>query len=121
MSMEVTGIPFRNIESPQVAAQFLSAGTSSAEQQTPQGLGANPTIGNTPFLLAEQNLKELEGLTRFLNRRLKFSFNEELQQVVVKIVDGETDKVIKVLPPEEVQKLHLRIRETLGILFDQLI
>ncbi len=119
--MEVTGIPFKNIESPQLASQFLSSGTPPAEPQSPHTLEANTSLGKVPFPIVEQNLKELEGLTRFLNRRLKFSFNEELQQVVVKIVDGETDKVIKVLPPEEVQKLHLRIRETLGILFDQLI
>jgi len=121
MSMEVTGIPFRNIESPQIPTPFLTAESPPVEPQTLHSREANLSQAQGPSHLVEQHLKELEGLTRFLNRRLKFSFNEELQQVVVKIVDGETDKVIKVLPPEEVQKLHLRIRETLGILFDQLI
>jgi len=121
MSMEVTGIPFRNIENPQIATPFLSTENSAVEPQRLYSRGATLSQAQVPSHLSEQHLKELEGLTRFLNRRLKFSFNEELQQVVVKIVDGETDKVIKVLPPEEIQKLHLRIRETLGILFDQLI
>jgi len=39
--------------------------------------------------------------------------------VVVKVVDGSTDKVIKEIPPEDIQKLVARIRETIGILFDQ--
>jgi len=121
MSMEVTGIPFRNIESPQIATTFLSTESSPVEPHSLHSREATLSQVQVPSHLAEQQLKELEGLTRFLNRRLKFSFNEELQQVVVKIVDDETDKVIKVLPPEEIQKLHLRIRETLGILFDQLI
>lgn len=121
MSMEVTGIPFQNIDPIQIKTSFASSNTSSMEPQNLHAGQVHQSLGKIPFPVVEQNLKELEGLTRFLNRRLKFSFNEELQQVVVKIVDGETDKVIKVLPPEEVQKLHLRIRETLGILFDQLI
>jgi len=41
--------------------------------------------------------------------------------VVVKVIDGETDKVIKVLPPEELQRLHVRIREAIGLLFDEKI
>jgi len=53
------------------------------------------------------------------NRRLKFSVNEEIDRVVVKVVDGSTDKVIKEIPPEDIQKLVARIRETIGILFDQ--
>ncbi|GAB4221706.1 MAG: hypothetical protein Kow009_12740 [Spirochaetales bacterium] len=122
MSMEVTGIPFRNLENPARGTPPPMSTTSAPEQQVSPLLSrANEPSLNGPYLRVKQNLKELEGLTRFLNRRLKFSFNEELQQVVVKIVDGETDKVIKVLPPEELQKLHVRIRETLGILFDQLI
>lgn len=121
MSMEVTGISFRNTEGPQITTHFFAKESSPVEQQSEHSREVTQSQAKVPPAFVEQQLKELEGLTRFLNRRLKFSFNEELQQVVVKIVDGETDKVIKVLPPEEVQKLHLRIRETLGILFDQLI
>jgi len=29
--------------------------------------------------------------------------------------------VIKVLPPEELQRLHSRIRETMGFLFDRMV
>ncbi len=119
MSLEVT--PYRNIENSHLIPSLASTGNLSTEQRSSNSEEANQSQGKVPFLIVEQNLKELDGFTRFLNRRLKFSFNEELQQVVVKIVEGDTDKVIKVLPPEEIQKLHLRIRETLGILFDQLI
>jgi flagellar protein FlaG len=39
--------------------------------------------------------------------------------VTINVIDGETDKVIKQIPPEAIQKLHERIREEMGILFDQ--
>jgi flagellar protein FlaG len=52
---------------------------------------------------------------------LKFSVNRELGDVVVKVIDTTTDKVIKELPPEALQRLHVRIQEALGLLFDETI
>jgi flagellar protein FlaG len=66
-----------------------------------------------------KSLDILREAFRMFNRRLKFSVNEEIDRVVVKVVDGSTDKVIKEIPPEEIQKLVARIRETIGILFDE--
>ena len=54
-----------------------------------------------------------------LNKRLSFSLNRELDQVVVKVIDRKTDKVIKELPPEELQRMHVRIREAIGLLIDE--
>lgn len=116
MSMEVAGIPARGLEGNQTAPPpVLEVGKVHQEEKSSlirERLAAQSV---------EKKLQDIEGLTSFLNRRLKFSINRELQEVVVKIVDADTDKVIKVLPPEELQRLHLRIRETLGLLFDELI
>lgn len=121
MSMEVTGIP-RNIETLHAPLGFPASLHAPAEENGNIPGKEDPKApSKLTYPMVEQQLKELEGLTRFLNRKLKFSFNEELQQVVVKIVEGDTDKVIKVLPPEELQKLRIRIREIIGILFDQRI
>jgi flagellar protein FlaG len=53
------------------------------------------------------------------NKRLKFVIDHQSHEVTVKVIDGETDKVIKVLPPEELQRLNRRIEETVGFLFDE--
>ncbi|RKX72877.1 MAG: hypothetical protein DRP87_19900 [Spirochaetes bacterium] len=55
------------------------------------------------------------------NKRIKFTVNRELDQIVVKIIDSTTDKVIKEIPPAELQRLQVRIREVIGLLFDQKI
>ncbi|MCL1818589.1 MAG: flagellar protein FlaG [Spirochaetaceae bacterium] len=70
---------------------------------------------------AQRAIRDIEQFSNFLNRRLKYSVSSETNQVIVKVIDGETDKVIKVLPPEELQRLHSRIRESIGLLFDQTI
>jgi flagellar protein FlaG len=63
--------------------------------------------------------QDLEHISLAFNRKLKFVIDHESKEVLVKVIDSETDKVIKVLPPEELQRLHQRIRETIGFLFDQ--
>jgi flagellar protein FlaG len=63
--------------------------------------------------------EELEQVSLAFNRKLKFFVDHDSQQILVKVIDSQTDKVIKVLPPEELQRLHNRIKETIGFLFDE--
>jgi flagellar protein FlaG len=63
-------------------------------------------------------LKDLEKISLINNRKLRFSFDTDFGDVVVKVVDGDTDKVIREIPPKELQNLHIRLREAIGVLFD---
>ena len=69
----------------------------------------------------EKTTSDLEQINHAFNRRLKFVIDQESRQVTIKVIDNETDKVIKVLPPEELQRLHSRLRETMGFLFDRMV
>lgn len=62
--------------------------------------------------------EELRRVTAALDRKLELSYHEELNRFVVKVIDPSTDKVIRELPPNELQRVHLRIREAIGLLFD---
>ncbi|MDR3131139.1 MAG: flagellar protein FlaG [Treponema sp.] len=64
-------------------------------------------------------VEDLERLSLIFNRKLRFHVDHESHEVIVKVIDSETDKVIKVLPPEELQRLHSRVKETIGFLFDE--
>ena len=68
-----------------------------------------------------QTTLDLERISMAFDRRLKFIVDQESREILVKVIDNETDKVIKVLPPEELQRLHSRIRETIGFLFDTMV
>lgn len=67
----------------------------------------------------QRMLREIVNFGDTFNRRLKFSVNRELNQVVVKVIDRETDKVIKEIPHEGLQRLHMRLKEAMGLLFDE--
>jgi len=64
-------------------------------------------------------LQELEKVSAVFNHKLSFRVNEKLDQVVVKVVDAETEKTIREIPPAELQHVRERIREVIGILFDE--
>lgn len=64
-------------------------------------------------------IAELSGVSAAFSKRLSFRVNEKLDQVVVKVIDTETDTVIREIPPAELQHVHERIREVMGILFDE--
>jgi flagellar protein FlaG len=53
------------------------------------------------------------------NRKLQFVVDHNSHEVIVKVIDKDTDKVIKVLPPEELQRLHNNLKESIGFLFDE--
>ena len=110
MSMEITGI----VGQPAPVTGHLSGDTATASR-TPDV----EAHARTPEIDINQVAEDLQAVSRAFNRRLQFSINRELNQVVVKVIDRQTDKVIKELPSEELQRLHVRIREAIGLLIDE--
>ena len=70
---------------------------------------------------AEKYLHDILKMTEIFNTKLKFSIDRELDQVIVKVVDSQTDKVIKEIPPEALQRLYSSMKEAIGLLIDEQI
>lgn len=69
---------------------------------------------------------ELEGLVQEINRaifgdneRMEFQIHERTGRMLVKLVDQETDEVIREIPPEKMLNLIANIWEMVGILVDE--
>ncbi|MDR1105177.1 MAG: flagellar protein FlaG [Treponema sp.] len=67
----------------------------------------------------QKTAADLERISLAFNKKLQFVVDHQSHEVTVKVIDAATDKVIKVLPPEELQRLHNKIREAIGFLFDE--
>jgi flagellar protein FlaG len=50
---------------------------------------------------------------------LNFSIDDATKSLVVKVIDSETEKVIRQIPPEEILAIRARIQELLGAIFDK--
>ena len=67
-------------------------------------------------------LADLEqDMNRLHNVSLKFDLHEATGRTMVKVIDRETEEVIREFPPEKVLDLAAKMEEMLGILFDQKI
>ena len=64
-------------------------------------------------------IQELQRVADSLDRKVKFNVNQELGQVVVKIVDPYTDKVLREIPSVDMQELRVTMRQTIGMIIDE--
>lgn len=55
------------------------------------------------------------------DRRFEFSIHEATKQIMVKVIDANTDEVIRELPPEKVLDMVASLWEVAGILVDRKI
>jgi len=119
MSMEITGILGTRATQRALLGESKPAHLPTLGEQAARrpDSGTSNTAGIDMKL--ETLVSELQNVASALDRRLSFSVNRDLGQVVVKVIDRKTDKVIKELPPEELQRLHVRIREAIGLLIDE--
>ncbi|MGC9312789.1 MAG: flagellar protein FlaG [Sediminispirochaetaceae bacterium] len=101
------------------AAAAIQQGDSKNRRMVQENQRAELTARNTKDFNPEEYLKDIVSITSIFNRKLKFFVNHNTNQVVVKVIDGETDKVIKEIPPEALQRLHSRLREAIGLLIDE--
>lgn len=54
-----------------------------------------------------------------LNERISFSYNKKTHRIVMKVIDSETEEVIREIPPKAMMKLLEHIQEHLGMLVDE--
>jgi flagellar protein FlaG len=64
-------------------------------------------------------LQDLEkNITQF-NRRCEIRVDNSINRLIIKIIDKETDKVIKEIPPEEIQHLLVSLKTMVGLVIDR--
>jgi len=67
----------------------------------------------------EKTLVKVNELAKSLSRKLSFSYDDRIEKIIVKVMEGDTEKVIRQIPPEEMIRLSLRMDEIMGMLINQ--
>jgi flagellar protein FlaG len=99
-------------------AESASANTEQAESRTLEQ--KSEESGDQTKLTREDVEEMVEALEDFANTvqtRLNFSIDDDTEDVVVKIMDKETDEVIKQFPAEEILELREKMQDLSGLLF----
>lgn len=64
-------------------------------------------------------MKELQSKLSYLNSQLKIEIDNEIEQPVVKIMDINTNQVIRQIPPDYMINIIKNINKLLGALFEE--
>ncbi|MBQ3837673.1 MAG: flagellar protein FlaG, partial [Treponema sp.] len=101
----------------------ISAGTGSVEQTLNIADGASVVQSiEANMAQTKADVQQLQQLSdQVMGRRLQFSVNKELNSVIIRVVDPSTNKVLKEIPSEDMQRIKINMRKTMGLLFDQMI
>ena len=62
-------------------------------------------------------VSDLNNLARELHRELQFSVDDKSGETVIKVIDRETDEVVRQIPSEEVVRMRQRLQEAAGVIF----
>ncbi|MGB5468356.1 MAG: flagellar protein FlaG, partial [Sedimenticolaceae bacterium] len=97
-----------------------SAGNRKAElpderQQTSVQKDKETTQEAEPI---EDVVSNLNDLVRNLQRELRFSVDTKSGDTIIKVVDRETDEVVRQIPSEEIVALRQRLEQSSGGFFD---
>ena len=87
------------------------AGTAGQSQIKPARSRSSPEPDKTQI---KQALDKIIKNTRF-----QYEIKDEIGYYIVRIIDKDTDKVIREIPSQALQRVHDDIQRVLGLLFDQ--
>jgi len=59
----------------------------------------------------KNEIEELQQFNQSIDRSLQFKVDEELGVTIVRVIDKETDELIRQFPPEELLNLSRRLKE----------
>ena len=87
-------------------------------------MGEEIVNGDKVSLSAEEIegiIKELNQFIQIFNTKIAFEIDKETKKTILRIVDVETNEVIRQIPPEELLKISRRISELLGVIINEKI
>jgi len=118
-AMVHTAMDGQSLYSSAVSMQKSTVAKQAAEIMTPTGAQVAQNIEQNLAQIKEDS-QQLQKMYEMVDgRKLQFNVNKELGAVVVRVVDSNTNQVLKEIPSEDIQKLKLRLRKAIGNLFDQ--
>ena len=113
-----TAMDGQSLYSSAVTMSKNNAVKQTVEPITPTGAQVAQNIEQNLAQIKEDS-QQLQKMYEMVDgRKLQFNVNKELGSVVVRVVDSNTNQVLKEIPSEDIQKLKLRLRKAMGNLFD---
>lgn len=111
-----------------MSGMALSSAASGSSPSLLRGPGISSSGRQEPVPTGEERTKVAEGVgevvdrlrsqVQNLQRDLNFSVDDSTGDVIVQVVDGESGKVVRQIPSEEILRLAERLDEMRSLLFE---
>ena len=123
-SMAVKPVEIKPVTIEPVTAAVAEPAVAVKEVQGSAKNNANEEKGHGENKEGQASKKQIESAVSHANRQMKrtgceFSYHEGTKRVSIKIIDKETQEVIKEIPPEETLEMVEKMWELAGILVDE--
>jgi len=105
---------FREIQ--QNLLQKNQGNLENFRKEIKQRLEVNRKVSNEEI---QKIIEEIKRKLDYLNKYLKIEIDQDLEIPVVKIIERDTDRIIRQIPPEYLLELMKRIDEMLGVLLNE--
>ncbi len=109
------------------AAQFFGNGqetavAGAARSQNASQAPLRPPQGSASEQLSTQEVQNTvdafnEVFTQ-ANVSVRYSFDQKTHDLVIKLVDSDTNEVLRQMPPDQILKMRQRLEEVMGLMFD---
>ena len=115
MDIAISNINVGGLVNAAGAAPTPVSGSRSVQQVPPMG----PSAGSIDSEAARQLAREVQLQMESMNISLSFStYGKKGEDVSVIVTDKDTGKVIREIPPKEMQDLQTKIGELIGLIFN---
>ena len=102
-----------------VTVKNFHSNSAKVEHQFTDTVNTEIAAASKEIASINTQVSKLQDIANFHGTKVHFNINEELGKVIIKVVDSTTDKVVREIPSEDLQKLQIHMKETLGLLIDE--
>lgn len=115
-----SNIPYQVTNSRQTPEAVNTEQSTTGEKENTVTVTGSPKGNQSDSQNNEAIKKAVEQINKKMNNtECRFGIHEATNRVMIKIVDKDTDKVIKEFPPEETLDIIAKVLELAGILVDE--
>lgn len=116
--MKINGAPYNN-RSIGSSAEHLQEKTIFKEQQLQTREENVHQIKELSKAQMDDAIEKLNQTSRIFNRSLHFKLHEESKRWQVQVIDLNTGKVLREIPPRQILDLVAKLGEMVGLLVDE--
>lgn len=69
--------------------------------------------------MISESVKKANKELAYFNRRLEYSIHEGTNEIMVKVINSETNEVIREIPPEKILNMIAKLWELVGLMVDE--